>query len=162
MIRRSLLAAATLALLAGPALADSTLSVNNTAAGIGNVAGQFVMNKQSGGGLFGGTNTATINNTAAGIGNVAKQGVLNHQSAGGNPMLRAPGAVAAPMAGLGGLGSSNTAVLGNTAAGIGNKAVQNGTVFQKGSPFGANVLNGQNTAAGIGNFAGQSLFSVQR
>ncbi|HYD66066.1 hypothetical protein [Azospirillum sp.] len=159
MIRRSLLAAATLALLAGPALADSTLSVNNTAAGIGNVAGQFVMNKQSGGGLFGGTNTATINNTAAGIGNVAKQGVLNQQSAGGNPMLRAPGAVAAPMVGLGG---SNTAVLGNTAAGIGNKAVQNGTVFQKGSPFGANVLNGQNTAAGIGNFAGQSLFSVQR
>ncbi|HYH17229.1 MAG TPA: hypothetical protein VD995_01310 [Azospirillum sp.] len=157
MIRRSLLAAATLALLAGPALADSTASINNTAAGIGNVAGQFVMNKQSSGGLFGGSNTATINNTAAGIGNVAKQSVLNHQSAGGKPLLGAP--KAAPMLGLGG---SNTAVLGNTAAGIGNKAVQGATVFQKGSPFGANVLNGQNTAAGIGNFAGQSLFSVQR
>ncbi|HYD66888.1 hypothetical protein, partial [Azospirillum sp.] len=59
-------------------------------------------------------------------------------------------------------GGANTAVLGNTAAGIGNKAVQQGMVFQ-GAGFGtANTLAGQNTAAGIGNFAGQSLFSVQR
>lgn len=162
MIRRSLLAAATLALLAGPAMADSTLSVNNTAAGIGNVSRQLVMNQQAGGGLFGGTNVATINNTAAGIGNVATQGVLNQQVAGGKVLGHPGRPMGAPMVGLPGLGGTNTAVVGNTAAGIGNKAVQDATIFQKGSPFGANVLNGQNTAAGIGNFAGQRLFSVQR
>ncbi|HYH23055.1 MAG TPA: hypothetical protein VD995_30960, partial [Azospirillum sp.] len=71
------------------------------------------------------------------------------QGAGGGRLLGLPG-------------GANTAVLGNTAAGIGNKAVQQGMVFQ-GAGFGAsNLLSGQNTAAGIGNFAGQSLFSVQR
>src|SRR5688572_33404159 len=102
MLRLSLLSGlAAVALFTAPALADGLKvggfalnnqnigSVNNTAAGVNNFAGQQVTGIQAGsphgfktGFGFGGTNSniGTVNNLAAGVGNNAQQSVTGIQS----------------------------------------------------------------------------------
>ena len=64
------------------------------------------------------------------------------------------------------LPGGSAANLSNTAAGIGNSAMQGVTVLQRSggrTPFAApNLANVQNLAAGIGNSASQGAFVRQR
>jgi hypothetical protein len=114
MIRTSLLAGfATLALLSAPAMAQNVSNVSNTAAGIGNFAGQNALVMQRSKGLFSGGSTATVGNTAAGIGNTAVQGATVMQRSGGL------------------FGPANAANVQNLAAGIGNFAGQGAFVRQR-------------------------------
>jgi len=133
MLRLSLLSGlAAVALFTAPAMADGLKiggfnsnigTVNNTAAGVGNVAGQQVTGVQVGSpygykpGYYykGGVNSniGTVNNLAAGVGNNAQQSVTGIQAGGG----------------FGGF-NSNLGQANNTAAGVGNFAGQSVTAIQ--------------------------------
>ena len=121
MIRHSLLAGfATLALLSAPAMAQNITTLNNTAAGIGNVAQQKAFTMQKGGGGFlGGPNAINLNNTAAGVGNLAQQQA--------NVIQKTPrvGPLGVPF------GGPNMFQANNLAAGVGNLAQQNAFGLQK-------------------------------
>ncbi|MCW2240969.1 hypothetical protein [Azospirillum canadense] len=111
MIRHSLLAGfATLALLSAPAMAQNVTSLNNTAAGIGNLAKQNTFTMQQGSG----PNYIDMSNTAAGIGNVAKQKGMVFQQTPSGPF-----------------GGTNAFNANNLAAGIGNVAKQKVFAIQK-------------------------------
>ena len=113
MLCPSLLAGfAALALLSAPAMAQNVTSLNNTAAGIGNVASQNAFTRQSGGGLPGGPNAITLNNTAAGVGNLARQSATVTQRSPAMGPLGIP------------FGGANMFDANNTAAGVGNLAKQ--------------------------------------
>jgi hypothetical protein len=137
MLRLSLLSGlAAVALFTAPAMADGLKvggfalsnqnigSVNNTAAGVNNFAGQKVTGVQVGsptgfakpGFGFGGANSnvGSVNNLAAGVGNTAVQSVTGIQSGFGK----------------GGFANSNLGTINNTAAGVGNTAVQSVTGIQ--------------------------------
>ena len=114
MIRTTLLAGfATLALLSAPAMAQNITSLNNPAAGIGNMAVQNATTMQRGGGLLGGPNIVNMGNTAAGVGNLAVQN--------GTVIQKTPrvGALGVPF------GAGNQFQAGNLSAGVGNLAKQN-------------------------------------
>jgi hypothetical protein len=136
MLRLSLLSGlAAVALFAAPAMADGLKvggfalsnqnigSVSNTAAGVGNFAGQSVTGIQTGsptgfvkpGFGFGGTNSnvGSVNNLSAGVGNTAVQSVTGIQSGFGK-----------------GLFNSNLGSASNLAAGVGNTAIQDVTAIQ--------------------------------
>ena len=120
MIRTTLLAGfTTLALLSAPAMAQNITSLNNTAAGVGNVAKQNAFTMQRGGGLLGGPNVVTMGNTAAGVGNLAVQN--------GTAIQKTPrvGPLGAPF------GGGNMFEANNLAAGVGNFAKQNAFGIQK-------------------------------
>ena len=120
MIRTSLLAGfATLALLSAPAMAQNITSLNNTAAGVGNVAVQNAFTKQSGGGFLGGPNIISMGNTAAGVGNLAVQN--------GTVIQKSPrvGPLGVPF------GGGNQFQANNLSAGIGNFAKQNAFGIQR-------------------------------
>ena len=142
MIRHSLLAGfATLALLYAPAMAQNITSLNNTAAGIGNVAQQKVTGVQKSGGApgFGGPGV-------------------------GAPGVGVPG-FAPPGFGFGGLAGPNGVSVANTAAGVGNVAQQKVKSVQLGGApglFGGNSGSITNLAAGIGNVAQQSVTTIQK
>ena len=120
MIRRSLLAGfATLALLSAPAMAQNITTLNNTAAGIGNVAQQKAFTMQKGGGFLGGPNAINLNNTAAGIGNLAQQQATVMQKTPNVGPLGVP------------VGGPNMFQANNLAAGVGNLAQQKAFGFQK-------------------------------
>ena len=60
--------------------------------------------------------------------------------------------------------AQNVSNISNTAAGVGNVAVQDVTTLQKarGGFAGPNLSSVSNTAAGIGNYAGQSALVMQK
>jgi len=136
MLRLSLLSGlAAVALFTAPAMADGLKvggfalsnqhlgSVNNTAAGVNNFAGQKVTGIQVGsptgfakpGFGFGATNSnvGSVNNLSAGVGNTAIQSVTGIQSGFGK-----------------GLFNSNLGQANNLAAGVGNTAIQDVTAIQ--------------------------------
>ena len=120
MIRTSLLAGfATLALLSAPAMAQNITSLNNTAAGVGNVAVQDATTMQRGGGFLGGPNIIGMNNTAAGVGNLAVQN--------GTVLQKSPrvGPLGVPF------GGGNQFQANNLSAGVGNFAKQNAFGIQR-------------------------------
>ena len=120
MIRHSLLAGfATLALLSAPAMAQNITTLNNTAAGIGNVAQQKAFTMQKGGGMFGGPNAINLGNTAAGVGNLAQQQATVIQK---TPRV---GPLGVPF------GGPNMFDANNVAAGVGNLAQQKALGLQR-------------------------------
>ncbi|HEV7369572.1 hypothetical protein [Arenibaculum sp.] len=149
-IRRSLLAAATLALLAGPALAGGL---------------------ETGGVPLSTTNQFSATNVAAGEYNYADQSVWATQQGapGGYGMLPHGGQGMLPHGGQGmlpggPLAVTNVGTATNVAAGIGNVADQDVTLIQQGSGALAttNVFDATNVAAGLHNFANQDVFAIQK
>ena len=120
MIRTALLTGfATLALLSAPAMAQNITSLNNTAAGVGNVAKQNAFTMQKGGGALGGPNIIGMGNTAAGVGNLAVQNGMVIQK---TPRV---GPLGVPF------GGGNQFEANNLSAGVGNFAKQKAFGIQK-------------------------------